>query len=566
MSPGAKGQSSAAEDGAAETLTQSVVSFAGLYVAFAALALVLYGPALGGTFVSDDQHYVFENCWIQDLNARNVAAILDPSSEVAPIVENYAPVHLLLHGLAWQVFGSDTSGHHVVNVLFHALAALLLALLFERVGIPRRAAWIGGALFLVNPANVEAVAWISQLKTSSALVLCLLALIAHPRRPLLGIGLFALALCAKPTAAVALPTVALFGWSEAARSTEPRRDWRWAWIAGWCVVFLLFAVAEFAAFLQTAGSAPPLYPEWGDRIRSTIAFTLRYLVTGLTTWGLSAFHEPPPAGWLDPWFLGALLVLPLLAWRLVVVWRRRSVEAAFWLWTVISYAPVSGAIPLPFPIADRYLYFMLPGLLGAILLAGPELFRWVHARMPALSLRRLEIVALVFALALGLSWSARTWQRADVWRSPHHFMADAERNYPEGAPARTRRARRAALAGDSDRMMEELRLARARGYNRLDHLLGDPAYAPYLTDERFRAFLVEIANDWLERLEAGSRPSQTKLRAVAQAHIFLGNQDAALAAMERAAAVQGCHDDRVAQELEELRRELRFRERLRQRS
>ena len=87
------------------------------------------------------------------------------------------------------------------HVLLHALASVLLVLLLRRSGVSDAAALLGGAFFLVHPANVEAVAWISQLKTSSALVLTLLALLALERRPALSSFAFGLGLLAKPIAA-----------------------------------------------------------------------------------------------------------------------------------------------------------------------------------------------------------------------------------------------------------------------------------------------------------------------------------------------------------------------------
>ena len=518
------------------------------------MALLVYAPSLDGEFISDDGHYVAENCWIHTWSGGNLREILDPTSDVSEVMENYAPVHLLLHGGAWKLFGPETRGHHVVNVLVHALAALLLVLLFVRSGIPEPAALAGGALFLLHPANVEAVAWISQLKTSSAMVLCLAALLAHPRRPAVAAGLFALALLAKPTAAVALPVLVVQGWLRAADPAAP--DWRWRWLSLWCLAFALFAVAEFAAFLQTAGQAPALYPEWGVRLRTMFAIALRYLVEAATTWKLSAFHEPPPAiSWLDPWWLASLVVLGLLAWRLALVARRRSQEAAWWVWAVVSFAPVSGVIPLPFPLADRYLYFMLPGLIGAVLLAGPEWLHWLGERLPARLPGRVPLPRLLTAAAVLLLvfFAIRTHDRAYVFRSPYVFMLDAERNYPDGGPAMTKRARRAALAGDVDGVVEALGAARARGYNRLDHLINDEAYVRLLGEPRFAAIIDEMAQELIERMRRDPQPSQVKLRVIAQAHIVLGDDEAALRAMEEAAQIGGCFDAQVESELKMLR-------------
>ena len=171
-----------------------------------------------------------------------------------------------------------------------------------------------GLIFVVHPANVEAVAWISQLKTPVALALCLGALLVQSKRPIWGSLLFGLALFAKPTAAVALFAFALVTAYEAMSDSQDDREEEpgsgWKWVAIWGVVFLLFAVAEFSAFNKTAGQAPVLYTDLGERLRTTCAISLRYMAMALTGFGMSTFHEPPPArSFTDPWFLGSIAML-----------------------------------------------------------------------------------------------------------------------------------------------------------------------------------------------------------------------------------------------------------------
>jgi tetratricopeptide (TPR) repeat protein len=525
------------------------------------VGLVVYRPALHGAFLSDDQHYVWDNPYVHELSPRNVLEILNPRSPLLLVVENYAPVHLLLHALEWQVFGERTYGYHVVNVALHAFASLLLVIFFRRSGIPGPAALFGGAFFLVHAANVEAVAWISQLKSSAALVLAVGALLAQPRRPLAGTLLFALALFAKPSALFALPVAAVATWVERGADRA-----RWRWLGAWLAVFAAFAVVELFAFSQTAAQASPLYADAWVRLRSAAAIGLRYLVMAASTWGLSTFHEPPPAAsWLDPWWLGGLGALALLAWRAAVVFRARRVECVYWTWAAASWAAVSGLLPLPFPMADRYLYAILPGLVGALLLAGLDAVRALEARARRADPARLRRGAAPVAVALGAAWLAllawRSFERAHVWRSAQLVMVDAERNYPDGTAAKTRQAVRAARAGDIESAVALLRQAHARGYNRLDHLLQEPAYAAYRDDPRFHALLVEFADGMIEHLGRNPSPSQLELRVLALAHEVRGDRADALRALERALEVGGPIDEEVERDLADLRRRQRLQER-----
>ena len=404
------------------------------------------------------------------------------------------------------------------------------------------------------------MAWISQLKTGLSMALALGALLVFEARPRSALLLFALALLAKPTAVFALPVAALAG-----AFGIFQREGHWRWIAAWGVVFAAFALAEFAAFFETAGRAPPIYPDLDVRFRSICAIALRYVALAVSGRGLSMFRETPPAeSWLDPWFLGSLVILAFLGFRLVTGLLGARRESIFWFWAAISFAPISGVIPLPYPMADRYLYFILPGLVGGLTFAllDSEEGSWLRSGFAALPAATRAAPWLCVGAALVFAYQAHA--RAGVWTTADSLMLDAAIHYPEGVAARTREARRRALAGDVDGAVASLRSAMGRGYNRLDHLLQDPAYHPLHQAPPFRALMDEMAREMVERLTARERPSQMQWRVVAQAQVVLGEPEAAAASLENAIAADGPLTERSQQELEELRRQLATRARIRE--
>ena len=518
----------------------------GALLGFAVLAWVLYSPALDGAFLSDDAHYVETNPYVHELD---IGAIADPTGPLVRIVENYAPVHLILHGLVWQVAGPEVRIHHVVNVLLHALASALLFLLLARFGVPNRAALLGALLFCVHPGNVEAVAWISQLKTSSALVLLVSALLAHPRRPGLGLVLFAAALLAKPTAAVGFFVVVALGLSE--RAGAAAGDWRWRWIAGWGVALAVFAVFEFLAFFQTAGTHLVQVPELDARFRTIFAVGLRYLVMAVSGTGLGAFQDPPAAdSWLDPWWLVSLPVLGVLGWRVIGCLRARRSEAAFWVWAAVSFAPISGIIPLPHIIADRYLYFILPGLIGGVLLAGTAMVD----RLPANG----TVARVLPSLALGVvvlwigGFAVFANARAAVWQDLSTLTADSMRRSPDGRWARVERAGRAADRGDAATAVAELRAARAMGLDKIDVFLSDRFQSVRGTPE-FGLLLAEVARGWIDRISGFENPNQSDLMVLTQAYIMIGDLDGAEESIKRAIRAGGPRTDYLVLGLDELK-------------
>lgn len=187
------------------------------------LALSAYVPALRGDFIWDDAEYVRDNPLLKDAEGlRRIWA--EPRA-----LSQYYPLVYTSYWVEQHLWGLDTLGYHLVNVLLHTLGAGLLWFVLARLGVP--GAWLAAALFVLHPVHVESVAWITERKNTLSLPLFLGSLAAYlrfslregfapagpPGRPggrpasgfyLLSLLLFALALLSRTTTAV-LPVVAL---------------------------------------------------------------------------------------------------------------------------------------------------------------------------------------------------------------------------------------------------------------------------------------------------------------------------------------------------------------------
>src|ERR1035438_7552331 len=87
----------------------------------------------------------------------------------------------LSHMLAWQLFGSNAWGHHLMNVLLHAVNTVLVFLVFQRM---TRATWrslILAALFGWHPLRVESVAWVAERKDVLSTLFWMLTLLAYAK-------------------------------------------------------------------------------------------------------------------------------------------------------------------------------------------------------------------------------------------------------------------------------------------------------------------------------------------------------------------------------------------------
>ncbi len=130
---------------------------------------------------------------------------------------NWIPLTWMAHAVDYQLFGLNPAGHHMVNVLLHALNAALLFWVLKRATGYTGRSFMVAALFAIHPMNVEPVVWVAELKTMLSMTFFLLALAAYgwyarapryDRRYALLALLFGMGLAAKPQI-ITLPFVLL---------------------------------------------------------------------------------------------------------------------------------------------------------------------------------------------------------------------------------------------------------------------------------------------------------------------------------------------------------------------
>jgi len=113
------------------------------------MTLAAYLPVWEAGFVWDDDDYVTANSTLHNLDGLR-RIWLEPGA-----VPQYYPLTFTSFWVEYHLWGLQPRGYHLVNVLLHALNALLLWLVLRHLRVP--AAWVAAAVLALHPMQVESV-------------------------------------------------------------------------------------------------------------------------------------------------------------------------------------------------------------------------------------------------------------------------------------------------------------------------------------------------------------------------------------------------------------------------
>jgi len=318
-----------------------------------AATLLSFSHVIKHDFVSfDDPIYITQNGHVRTgLNATNVAWAFTTYHAF-----NWHPLTWISHQLDVSLFGVEAGRLAAMNVLFHALSGVLLFFLMRRMTGRTWPSAAIAALFALHPAHVESVAWISERKDVLSTLLFLATIWFYvEERYLLTIGVFALALLAKPMV-VTLPFVLLLlDWWPLKRGVRIKEK------------LPLFAMVIPAIILTLRAQAKgiavgiPLAERLGNAIQSYVS----YLLTLAWPAKLAIIYPMrPPSPALT---FGALLVLLAITAAALYFARRAPFAIVGWLWYLGTLVPVIGIIQVGRQaMADRYTYIPSIGIFIAV--------------------------------------------------------------------------------------------------------------------------------------------------------------------------------------------------------
>jgi tetratricopeptide (TPR) repeat protein len=272
------------------------------------LTVVAYVPAMHGGFVWDDDEYVTTNLALRTLGG--LARIwFEPGA-----VPQYYPLTFTSFWIEYHLWGFASFGFHLVNVLLHALSALLFWKLLRVLRVP--GAWMAAAIFALHPMHVESVAWISERKNVLSGVFYLGAALAY--------------LSFSPP-----------------EGTRARKEWRW-----YALAMALFAGALLSKTVTCSLPAALLLVLWWKRqgsLRGELTTLAPMFVLGLTSTLTTVWMERHQVGAEGAEWALSFVDRCLIAGRAV----------CFYIWTLLWPHPLAFIYPrwdINAAVAWQYLF------------------------------------------------------------------------------------------------------------------------------------------------------------------------------------------------------------------
>ena len=370
------------------SIKQSRWQFVGISIFLIALTWAVFGQTGRYQFVNyDDPLYVLDNAHVRaGLTWRGIEwAFTHVHSQ------NWHPLTTISHMLDCQLFGVNPGAHHLMNVFFHSIAAVLLFALLAQI---TDRVWLGGfvaAAFAIHPLRVESVAWIAERKdvlSGVFFMLTLIAYVAYTRKRTVGRYLtmsilFACGLMSKPML-ITTPLILLLldywpltrcqpparqsGYGGGARSEDRGQKIsspRWTKLVVEKVPLFALSIGSCVATLWAQnfalGSTEFLPLRW--RITNAVFSYFEYVRQMCFPVDLIPFYVHPESR-LEMWRL-LLAATILIALTAIVFMRRRKNPYLIvgWFWYLIMLIPVIGIVQVGLQgHADRYTYLPQIGL------------------------------------------------------------------------------------------------------------------------------------------------------------------------------------------------------------
>jgi len=360
------------------------------------LGLLIYGFSLFNGFVWDDE-VVFQN-------------------SISPFDSTYyRPATSVIRSTIYNIFGPRPFFFHFFQLIFHIVTAVFIYYLFKRF-FKETLSLILALIFLVHPANVEAVSFASAMQEVLFTLTGLTGLYLFISSKNLSIAkiflstvILLIALLMKETAIVFFVLVFCYLFLFKKNKQNVLINYS-ILIVILLMTYLLVRISGGNLYIHGQGLFPIMRVSFITRLMNIPLIIKYYLGMFFFPINLAIAQHwviklPSFIDFFLPLILEVLLFLTAVIYSLK---KKDKIFAFFFLWFLVGLLPHLQIIPLNMTVAERWLYFPMIGLLGMM-----------GSAMGKLKIKNEKLKIILFNLSIIIIsiLSIRTFIRTLDWKN-----------------------------------------------------------------------------------------------------------------------------------------------------
>ena len=399
------------------------------YMLIVFIGVIAFGNILNNEFIFDDISTIKENKIISSWSNLPVLFSLDyfKTSNIGGTTlsgeSTYRPIVTLSYFLDYSIWGLNSFGFHLSNLLYHLITLVLFFLTFRLLTKSDTQALLASVLYAVHPIVAEAVNCTSFREDILCTLFFYAAVYIHLRRTTIvsGILLFICSSCAyfsKEMAVTLMPTLLIFDFMISRHRLKERSSNYFILFAATVLYFLIrFFVMKNPSDLPIKLPAQSMLLKYALISQILLSYIrLCFIPLGLT---LDYMPEISSKYFYIPLIIfTALIVSVLLKSFYAMQTKERKLSIVALLLFFFSLLPVANIVPLKNLMAERYLY--LP--------CGFFVFFFIQWIFAGINLRRIKIVGYVGLITV---FSVIIIQRNYEWTNGYRLWSSTLKRVPK---------------------------------------------------------------------------------------------------------------------------------------
>ncbi|MCX5714036.1 MAG: tetratricopeptide repeat protein, partial [Candidatus Omnitrophica bacterium] len=328
----------------------------------------------------------------------------------------YRPLTTLSFAVDYAVWGLNSFGYHLMNIVLHSANAILVCILLLLLSENFFIAFFGSLIFASHPVQTEVVAWISGRSSVLFLFFYLASLIFYikftrmkkPSFYYFSIFLFALSLFSKEMSLTLPLIIILYDMHFPSKEGLNKKIIRYMPYFALCLFYVALRITLIKMIGQFEGWGSPYFVFL--TMLNVVVDYIRILVYPIK---LCAVGYPIPiaVSMKEPRVIFSIVTLFAILASVPILFRKNRPASFALLWFFITLLPVLNIIPIKALEAERFLY--LPSIGFCLLAACAASLLDEKLNKPVIG-RATIIIALAGILIMG--YSLKTVLRAEDWK------------------------------------------------------------------------------------------------------------------------------------------------------